>query len=177
MTMIIAHPELYAAAYPICPATQSANVSDETIESLKDLPIWFTHAKNDSTVAIATTTEPLVERLRAAGAEVHTSIFDDVHDTTGRFSNEDGTPYQYDGHWSWTYFDNNECYDENGVNAWQWLAKQIKTAAPVETPDQPTTPDQPANSVKTGDDVNFAGLGAIMMLTLAGIYVSRRKYN
>jgi len=31
--------------------------------------------------------------------------------------------------------------------------------------------------VKTGDDVNFAGLGAIMMLTLAGIYVSRRKYN
>ena len=104
-------------------------------------------------------------------------VFDDVHDTTGRFFNEDGTPYQYNGHWSWIYFDNNECYDENGVNAWQWLAKQIKTAAPVETPDQPTTPDQPANSVKTGDDVNFAGLGAIMMLTLAGIYVSRRKYN
>ncbi len=101
-------------------------MSDETIESLKDLPIWFTHAKNDSTVAIATTTEPLVERLRAAGAEVHTSIFDDVHDTTGRFSNEDGTPYQYDGHWSWTYFDNNECYDENGVNLWQWMSVQTK---------------------------------------------------
>src|SRR5699024_3093915 len=29
-------------------------------------------------------------------------------------------------HWSWVYFDNNECYDENGVNAWQWLAKQTK---------------------------------------------------
>ncbi|MCB6567236.1 hypothetical protein LI169_19495, partial [Desulfovibrio desulfuricans] len=54
------------------------------------------------------------------------SIFDDVHDTTGRFSNEDGTPYQYDGHWSWTYFDNNECYDENGVNLWQWMSVQTK---------------------------------------------------
>ena len=47
-------------------------------------------------------------------------------DTTGRFSNEDGTPYQYDGHWSWTYFDNNECYDENGVNLWQWMSVQTK---------------------------------------------------
>ena len=57
-----------------------------------------------------------VARLLAAGANnIHVSVFDDVHDTTGRFSNEDGTPYQYDGHWSWTYFDNNECYDENGV--------------------------------------------------------------
>ena len=35
MTMIIAHPELYAAAYPICPATQSANVSDEQLNHLK----------------------------------------------------------------------------------------------------------------------------------------------
>ena len=28
--------------------------------------------------------------------------------------------------WSWTYFDNNECYDENGVNLWQWMSVQTK---------------------------------------------------
>ena len=39
--------------------------------------------------------------------------------------------YTYDGHWSWIYFDNNECYDENGVNAWQWLAKQNKVSGEV----------------------------------------------
>ena len=178
MEMVLKHPTYFAAAFPICEAFQDQYITDDQINAIKDMPIWFTYAKNDGTVDPTLCVEPTVARLLAAGANnINVSVFDDVHDTTGRFFNEDGTPYQYNGHWSWIYFDNNECYDENGVNAWQWLAKQIKTAAPVETPDQPTTPDQPANSVKTGDDVNFAGLGAIMMLTLAGIYVSRRKYN
>ncbi len=178
MEMVLKHPTYFAAAFPICEAFQDQYITDDQINAIKDMPIWFTYAKNDGTVDPTLCVEPTVARLLAAGANnIHVSVFDDVHDTTGRFFNEDGTPYQYNGHWSWIYFDNNECYDENGVNAWQWLAKQIKTAAPVETPDQPTTPDQPANSVKTGDDVNFAGLGAIMMLTLAGFYVSRRKYN
>lgn len=128
MDMIIDYPTAFAAAYPICAAKQSKDVSDETINSLKNLPIWFIHAKNDSTVNYETTTKPLAERLRAAGnTQVHVSAFDDVHDTTGRFKDENGNPYQYDGHWSWTYFDNNECYDENGVNLWKWMAKQTRS--------------------------------------------------
>lgn len=127
MNMIIDYPTTFAAAYPICAAKQSKDVSDETINSLKNLPIWFIHAKNDNTVKYETTTEPLAARLRAAGnTQVHVSAFDDVHDTTGRFNDENGNPHQYDGHWSWTYFDNNECYDENGVNLWKWMAKQTK---------------------------------------------------
>ncbi|MDD8048627.1 MAG: prolyl oligopeptidase family serine peptidase [Thomasclavelia sp.] len=127
MDLILAHPELYAAAYPICPATQSANVTDAQIESLKDLPIWFIHASNDPTVAYSTTTQALVTRLEAAGnTNVHTSIFADVHDTTGRFDDSNGDPYQYNGHWSWTYFDNNECNDPNGVNCWEWMANQTR---------------------------------------------------
>lgn len=133
MNMLFDSPKLFAAAYPICPATQSANVTDEMIDSIKDISIWFIHAKSDSTVVYETTTQPLVERLKAVGANVHTSIFDDVRDTTGRFYDDEngeftytntGTPYEYDGHWSWVYFDNNDCYDENGVNLWQWLARQ-----------------------------------------------------
>ena len=127
MDMIIDYPTAFAAAYPICAAKNSKDVSDETINSLKNLPIWFIHAKNDSTVNYENTTAALAQRLRAAGnKEVHVSAFEDVHDTTGRFNDENGNPHQYDGHWSWTYFDNNECYDENGVNLWKWMAKQTK---------------------------------------------------
>lgn len=175
MEMVLKHPTYFAAAFPICEAFQDQYITDDQINAIKDMPIWFTYAKNDGTVDPTLCVEPTVERLLAAGAKnIHVSAFDDVHDTTGRFFNEDGTPYQYNGHWSWVYFDNNECYDENGVNAWQWLAKQVKTSIPVENP---TTPSKPTTSVKTGDDVDFGGLGMIMMLTVAGIYVTRKKYN
>ena len=127
MEMILKHPDYFAAAYPICEAFQDQYISDEQIESIKDMPIWFTYAKTDRTVNPELCTEATVARLIEAGAKnIHVSAFEDVHDTTGRFTNADGTPYTYDGHWSWVYFDNNECYDENGVNAWQWLAKQNK---------------------------------------------------
>lgn len=126
MTSLFTTPELYAAAFPICPASFSERVTDEQIEAIVDIPIWFIHALNDTTVKPERTTEPLVERLTAAGAEVHTSLFDDVHDTTGRFTDENGDPYQYAGHWSWIYFDNNECFDEEGTNCWEWLSEQVK---------------------------------------------------
>ena len=132
MEMILKHPDYFAAAYPICEAFQDQYISDEQIESIKDMPIWFTYAKTDRTVNPELCTEATVARLIEAGAKnIHVSAFADVHDTTGRFTNADGTPYTYDGHWSWVYFDNNECYDENGVNAWQWLAKQNKVSGEV----------------------------------------------
>ena len=132
MEMILKHPDYFAAAYPICEAFQDQYISDEQIESIKDMPIWFTYAKTDRTVNPELCTEATVARLIEAGAKnIHVSAFEDVHDTTGRFTNADGTPYTYDGHWSWVYFDNNECYDENGVNAWQWLAKQNKVSGEV----------------------------------------------
>ncbi len=56
-----------------------------------------------------------------------TGIFADVHDTSGMYKNEDGTPYQYTGHWSWPYFFNNECVDDTtGENLWTWLGRQSK---------------------------------------------------
>ena len=189
MEMIIKHPDYFAAAFPICEAFQDEYITDEQIESLVDMPIWFTYAKNDTTVDPTKCTEPTVERLLAAGAEnVHVSAFDDVHDTTGRFFNEDGTPYTYQGHWSWTYFDNNECYDENGVNAWEWLAKQTKAVSTEqpgadENPDDGTDPSQkPGTSTpgkgsdapKTGDE--FSVMAAVLVLMLsAGVIVVVRK--
>ncbi len=133
MNIIFEAPELFAAAYPVCPHCPSENVTDEQIKAISRLPIWFIHCTNDGTVKYPETTELLIERLQAAGnTNVHWSLFEDVHDTTGRFNDltEDGSDYKYNEHWSWVYFDNNECFcdDENcgDLNCWQWLADQVR---------------------------------------------------
>jgi predicted peptidase len=127
MDMILNYPDYFAAAYPICEAYADAGITDEQLEGIKDLPIWFVYAENDTTVLPETYEAPTIERLKALGASnLHTSIFEDVHDTTGLYTDENGDAYQYMGHWSWLYFFNNECVDENGVNLWSWMAEQSK---------------------------------------------------
>ena len=123
MDMILNYPDYFAAAFPICEAYGDASITDAQLAGIKDLPVWFVYAENDDTVIPANFEIPTVKRLEAMGADVHTSVFADVHDTTGRYTNEDGSEYQYMGHWSWIYFFNNEC-EEDGVSLWNWLAEQ-----------------------------------------------------
>ncbi len=125
MDMILNYPDYFAAAFPICEAYSDAGIKDEQLKAIKDLPVWFIYAKNDTTVDPEKFEVPTIARLEKMGADVHTSVFEDVHDTSERFTGEDGKAYQYMGHWSWIYFFNNEC-DENGVNMWDWLAQQHK---------------------------------------------------
>lgn len=125
MDLILNHPDYFAAAFPICEAYLDAGIRDEQLKGIQNLPIWFVYAHNDTTVLPGNYAEPTIARLQAMGANVHVSAFDDVHDTSGAFTNEDGSAYQYMGHWSWIYFFNNECV-ENGVNMWQWLSEQSK---------------------------------------------------
>lgn len=118
VNMIINYSDFFAAAYPVCEAYDAKWLTDEAVESIKDLPIWFTHSANDNTVSIynkeggswtapATPTTPqdaytnnLYIRLINAGAEnVHYSLFESV--------NVDGV--NYDGHWSWIYTLRDEC--------------------------------------------------------------------
>lgn len=126
MDLILQNPDYFAAAFPICESYQDAGITDEQLAGIKDLPVWFVYAENDGTVDPEKHEIPTIERLRALGADVHTSVFEDVHDTSGNWFEEDGTPHQYNGHWSWIYFFNNEC-EENGVSLWQWLAQQNKS--------------------------------------------------
>ncbi len=123
MDMILNYPDFFAAAYPICEAYSDAGIRDEQLAAIKDLPTWFVYAKNDTTVDPTMFEEPTIARLQAIGANVHTSVFEDVHDTTDTYKGQDGAAYQYMGHWSWIYFFNNEC-EENGVNMWQWMSEQ-----------------------------------------------------
>lgn len=189
--MLLQHPDYFAAAFPICQGWDPQFMSDEMVDSIKDIPMWFTYAMTDSLSEMYSI--PLIERLQEAGASnLHVSEFDKVTDVTGRFDAngepfEPGdTPYEYNGHWSWILFDNNQCYDENGVNAWQWLAKQVKTT-------DTTNPDQPGNivdngqsgttngvqsSVATGDKLNYGQyvlMGSIAMMTIATVLTERKR--
>ena len=123
MDMIMNFPDFFAAAYPICEAYSDAGITDDQINAIKDLPTWFIYAKNDTTVDPTMFEEPTLARLQAVGANVHTSVFDDVQDLSGTYKGQDGNAYQYMGHWSWIYFFNNQCED-NGLNMWQWMSEQ-----------------------------------------------------
>lgn len=125
VNMILDDPAYFAAAVPICEAYRDAGITDSQLTGIKDMPVWFIYAENDPVVKPETFEIPTIERLRALGADVHVSVFADVHDTTGRYRGSDGKPYQYSGHWSWLYFFNDECR-EDGVNLWQWMAAQHK---------------------------------------------------
>jgi predicted peptidase len=129
MTMVMAmnYGDEYDAYVPICEAVTDTDITDEQIEALAKLPIYFIWSEADTTVDPTTHEVPTVERLLAAGAEnVLTSVSEKVVDTTGRFTDENGDPYEYAGHWSWIYFDNNESATDDGVSAWEWIGEQVK---------------------------------------------------
>lgn len=165
MNMILKYPTYFAAAFPICEAYDDSWITDEMLEGIKDLPIWFTQAANDTVVDPQKTMLPTYDRLAAMNASnLHRSYFDDVHDTSGLYFMPDGvSPHQYNGHWSWIYTLNNECV-ENGVTIFEWLASQSK---PV-IKDGTNVPD-------TGDKSNLVALGGLAVLSVAAGYLALRK--
>ncbi|HOO34292.1 MAG TPA: prolyl oligopeptidase family serine peptidase, partial [Thermotogota bacterium] len=129
MTMLLIrdYPEFFAASFPVCEGlNDSASVTDDLIQALKELSIWFVAAKTDRTLPPLNYSIPTYIRLREAGAEdVHMTLLEDVHDTTGLYKDSDGNAYEYDGHWSWVFVYNNEC--ETLINGkitslMEWLA-------------------------------------------------------
>lgn len=140
MNMLINYPDYFAAGFPICEAYSDEYITDEQIESIKDIPIWFTHSAADPLVVPDQTTVPTYNRLLAAGAENdHFTYWTDVHDTTGRFTDENGNPYVVYGHASWAYMFDNLCTADNdyqegvttdsagtGETIFQWIAEQTK---------------------------------------------------
>jgi len=131
MTMVLSmnRPDAYAAVVPICEAVPDTAITDEQIASLVDLPMYFVYSEDDTTVDPTLHEVPTIERLRAAGKTdetLHVSTTEHVIDTSGQFVDEDDNPYQYMGHWSWIYFDNNECVCDDGLKAWDFIAENVK---------------------------------------------------
>ena len=131
VNMLIAYPEYFAAAYPVCEAYAENWLNDEKISILKDIPLWLTAAKSDNMIFTDNYSSALYNRLAEAGAQnIHYSLFENVVDTAGKYFQKDGkTPYEYQGHWSWIYTLNNECVEEidgEEVSIFEWLAQQSK---------------------------------------------------
>lgn len=124
MEMLLHYPHYFAAAFPICEAYHDEYITDDQIDMIKHIPMWFTYAKTDRVIDHTICTIPTIKRLVNAGvSNVHVSVFDDVYNTTGLYKNEDGPPYTYNGHCFWSYWDDNECNDGD-LNAWEWLGQQ-----------------------------------------------------
>lgn len=130
--LMLLYPDYFAAGFPSALAYHSQYLSDKQIKSIKHLPIWFIHSKDDTTTPPDETVVPIYKRLIAAGAKkVHFSYFDHVTDITGLFG---GEQHHYYGHLSWIYSHANKCqldYDGSPVmlegkpvTLMGWLAAQ-----------------------------------------------------
>lgn len=134
VTLAIHDPSLYAAVFPVCEARADKHISEEDLKNLASVPTWFTAAKTDDVVPVDEYAVPTYLRLKKAGADTHFTLWDKVLDRSGNYTDEDGTPYEYAGHWSWIPMLNNENrldYDGtevtwNGrpVTICEWLAAQ-----------------------------------------------------
>lgn len=132
--LLIEYPDFFAAAFPSALAYRGTYFTDEQVDRIKDIPIWFIHSADDGTTEPDQTVVPVYNRLKEAGAsDVHFSYYDHVVDITGFFG---GDGYHYPGHWSWIYSHANVArrdydgslvkLDGRPVTIMEWLAGQSK---------------------------------------------------
>lgn len=126
MLLAMKSPDKYDAVVPICEAVIDAAISDASIERLRRAPLYFVYAKNDPIVIPETHEIPTIRRLREGDClDLHVFEAEKVIDTSGVYKDEEGNPYEYMGHLSWIYYDNDETDDGTGLSAWNWIAQRI----------------------------------------------------
>tara|TARA_R110002167_G_scaffold84156_10_gene228747 strand:+ start:650 stop:1912 length:1263 start_codon:yes stop_codon:yes gene_type:complete len=132
LKLVLEHPDYFAAAFISALAYQAQYISDAQLQSIKNVPIWFVHSKDDGTTIPEETVLPLYNRLKKAGAtNVHLSFYDHVVDLNGMYGGDD---YRFNGHWSWIYchankadfdFDGNPVlHNGKAVTIMEWMAGQ-----------------------------------------------------
>lgn len=114
--LVLDRPDYYAAALAVAEPLNLDYVSDEELTGILDLPMWLVTAATDSVVDPDRFPVPLYARLRKLGAEqIHLSFLPNVVDMTGNYFSEDGTPHEYNGHWSWIpTYNNHLAYVDGG---------------------------------------------------------------
>ena len=128
VNMLLSYPDFFAAAYPVCEAYNDEWLSDSDIRTLDKVPTWFVHAKNDTTVPPEKHVIPTTQRLLAArtGYILHWSFFPNVKDTSGKFTDDKGAAYEYNGHMVWVHLFNDQCSSESGESLWAWISRQSR---------------------------------------------------
>ena len=128
MVMATNYTDEYDGYVLICEAMPDQFLTDQQLEAIKDLPLYFIYAEDDPVVVPSLHEIPTIARLRAMGASnLHVSATEHVVDLSGKYANEDGSLHQYFGHNSWIYFFNNESVcDDCGQDVWHWMAQQLQ---------------------------------------------------
>ncbi|MCF0246125.1 MAG: hypothetical protein HUJ55_04805 [Ileibacterium sp.] len=128
VNMAVANGDKYDAYVPIAEGFIDTAITDDVVNKLKDLPMYFIYAENDDTLDPEHFSKPLLSKLEEAGASnLKVSTTKNVTDSSGKYKNEKGEPYEYSGHWSWIYFDNNESVsNDDQTSSWSWIAQQIQ---------------------------------------------------
>jgi predicted esterase len=134
LKLILKDPNYFAAGYISALAYESQYITDQQINSIRNVPIWFIHTKDDPVTPPSNTIVPVYERLKKAGAKnLHLTFYDHVTDLSGFYGGEN---YLFPGHWSWIYSHTNHArLDYDGkpvlhkgkpVTIMEWLAGQSK---------------------------------------------------
>jgi predicted peptidase len=134
LKLILEHPDYFAAGYISALAYDAQYVTEQDIQKIKQVPMWFVHSKDDGVTKPESTVVPLYDRLKKAGAKnVHFTFYDHVTDITGFYG---GDNYHYNGHWSWIYVHANQArtgldgspvlVGGRPVTIMEWMAAQAK---------------------------------------------------
>ena len=126
MKMLFLRPKLFAAAYPVCQGYKPEWVTDDMINSIKHIPIWQIHAKNDGLLSYTIAEETHKRLLDAKAADPNITVFENMISICGNWKDKDGNPWEYDGHWSWIHAFNNDVKNDK-TSLFEWLAKQAQT--------------------------------------------------
>jgi predicted esterase len=134
LKLILKDPNYFAAGYISALAYESQYITDQQINSIRNVPIWFIHTKDDPVTPPSKTIVPVYERLKKAGAKnLHFTFYDHNTDLSGFYGGEN---YLFPAHWSWIYSHTNHArLDYDGkpvihkgkpVTIIEWLAGQSK---------------------------------------------------
>jgi predicted peptidase len=123
MSMILAYPDTFAAAFPVCSYYPDKFIDDQELAILENTPLWYVYCTSDTSEPPKPSSEATISRLEDAGVSVHASIYEDVHDITGLYTDAAGEPFVYNNHFSWIYVLNSYCRDGD-LSLWEYLASQ-----------------------------------------------------
>lgn len=134
LKLILEYPKYFAAGYISALAYYGEFLSEKQAKSIRNVPIWFVHSKDDPVTQADKTVIPVHQKLMDAKAKnVHLSLYDNVTDISNLLGGEN---FHYPGHWSWIYSHANKSQrDVDGavvkvkgvpVTLMQWMATMKK---------------------------------------------------
>lgn len=109
---VLAAPERFAAAFPICPAYE---MSMKDAWKIKNVPMWFVHCMTDTTVPSSYSVKNY-EHLVRVGNDTELTLYPDI-----RSHGE-----SYFAHAAWIPALNNQPTSSDGLHLFEWLASKSR---------------------------------------------------